>query len=70
MDKEQKYPRELASPHQLHELGEECRRAANLLLQSGRSGKPLSQAPFGLSAIHAIELYLTALLLHCGTQYQ
>jgi hypothetical protein len=63
---EDKYPGELASPLQIHELAEEYRNAATLLLQLGRSGKPLSRAPFRLSAIHAIELYLTALLLHHG----
>jgi hypothetical protein len=63
---EREYPGELASPQQLHELAEEYRKAANLLLQQGRPGKPLTRAPFRLSAIHAIELYLTALLLHYG----
>ncbi|MBZ9740608.1 hypothetical protein [Mesorhizobium sp. CO1-1-4] len=63
---EGKYPGELASPHQIHELAEEYRKAATLLLPHGRSGKPLSRAPFRLTAIHAIELYLTALLLHRG----
>lgn len=61
-----KYPGELASPHQIHELAEQYRKAATLLLQLGRPGKPLTRAPFRLSAIHAIELYLTALLLHRG----
>ncbi|WP_245485683.1 MULTISPECIES: hypothetical protein [unclassified Mesorhizobium] len=63
---EGKYPGELASPQQIHDLAEEYRKAATLLLQLGRSGKPLTRAPFRLSAIHAIELYLTALLLHRG----
>ena len=63
---EQIYPGALASPQQLHELADEYRKAANLLLQLGRPGKPLTRAPFRLSAIHAIELYLTALLLHRG----
>ena len=63
---EHNYPGELASPRQIHELAEEYRKAATLLLQLGRSGKPLTRAPFRLSAIHAIELYLTALLLHRG----
>ncbi|TIO04407.1 MAG: hypothetical protein E5X89_00060 [Mesorhizobium sp.] len=61
-----KYPGELASPQQIHELAGEYRKAANLLLQLGRSGKPLTRAPFRLTAIHAIELYLTPLLLHRG----
>ncbi|UCI21343.1 hypothetical protein FJ970_10450 [Mesorhizobium sp. B2-1-8] len=63
---ERKYPGELASPQQLHQLAEEYRKAANLLLQQGRPGKALTRAPCRLSAIHAIELYLTALLLPCG----
>ncbi|WP_292588986.1 hypothetical protein [Mesorhizobium sp.] len=63
---EGKYPGELASPQQIHELAEEYRKAAHQLLPLGRPGKPLTRAPFRLSAIHAIELYLTALLLHCG----
>ena len=63
---ERKYPGEFASPRQAHELAEEYRKAATLLLQLGRPGKPLTRAPFRLSAIHAIELYLTALLLHRG----
>ncbi|MGX5805919.1 hypothetical protein ACWGS9_32600 [Bradyrhizobium sp. Arg314] len=54
---EREYPGQLASPQQIHEL-------AHSSFQLGRSGKPLTQAPFRLSAIHAIELYLTALLLH------
>ncbi|BAB52590.1 hypothetical protein [Mesorhizobium japonicum] len=65
-NEERKYPGELASPRQVHELAEEYRKAASLLLQLGRPGKPLTRAPFRLSAIHAIELYLTALLLHRG----
>ncbi|ESY35261.1 hypothetical protein X747_28780 [Mesorhizobium sp. LNJC384A00] len=63
---ENKYPGELASPHQIHALAEEYRKGAHLLLPLGRPGKPLTRAPFRLSAIHAIELYLTALLLHRG----
>ncbi|MGX5830100.1 hypothetical protein [Mesorhizobium sp. 43Arga] len=63
---ERKYPGELASPQQVHALAEEYRRAASLLLQLGRPGKPLTRAPFRMAAIHAIELYLTALLLHFG----
>lgn len=37
-----------------------------MLLQLARQGDPLSRAPFRLSAIHAIELYLNALLLAGG----
>ncbi|MER9029133.1 hypothetical protein [Mesorhizobium sp. M0674] len=63
---ESKYPGEFASPRQIYELAEEYRKAAILLVPLGRSRKPLSRAPFRLSAIHAIELYMTALLLHRG----
>jgi hypothetical protein len=44
----------------------ENRKAATHLLDLSRPGKPLTRAPFRLSAIHAIELYLNALLLHHG----
>ncbi|TPI53314.1 hypothetical protein FJ420_31905 [Mesorhizobium sp. B3-1-3] len=63
---ERRYPGELASPQQIHELADGYHKAATMLLQLGRPRKPLTRAPFRLSAIHAIELYLTALLLHCG----
>ncbi|WP_292175897.1 hypothetical protein [Mesorhizobium sp.] len=63
---ERKYPGELASPQEVHALAEEYRKAASLLLQLSRRGKPLTRAPFRMAAIHAIELYLTALLLHFG----
>ncbi|WP_292634307.1 hypothetical protein [Mesorhizobium sp.] len=41
---ERKYPGELASPQQVHELAEEYRKAANHLFQIGRPGKPLEQS--------------------------
>src|SRR5262245_28709340 len=47
-------------------LADEYCRAAQTLLEDGRKGKPLSLAPSRLCAIHAIELYLNAFLLHCG----
>lgn len=62
------YPGELATPQQLRALAEEYRKAAHLLLTLGQRGKPLTRAPFRLSAIHAIELHLNALLLHRGHQ--
>ena len=61
-----KYPGETASPEQVFALADEYRRAAHLLVQQGKKGKPLTRAPMRLSAIHAIELYLTALLLKRG----
>jgi len=56
------YPGELATP------ADQYRQAAQLLIQLGRRGKPLSRAPFRLAAIHAIELYLNALLLRSGLE--
>ena len=60
------YPGQGASVLELRTLADEYRRAAHLLVQLGRPGKPLSRAPLRLAAIHAIELYLNALLLHRG----
>ena len=63
---QQPYPGEMAAPEQLLLLADEYRRAAHLLRPLGRPGEQLSRAPFRLLAIHAIELYLNALLLHRG----
>jgi uncharacterized protein (UPF0332 family) len=63
---QQDYPGDSATAEQILRLAEEYRKAAQLLLQQGRCGAPLSRAPYRLSAIHAIELYLNALLLHKG----
>lgn len=60
------YPGELATPDQVCRLADEYRLAAHHLLKLGRKGEPLSRAPFRFSAIHAIELYLNAFLLHHG----
>ena len=60
------YPGETATPQQILLLANEYRRAADILLQSGRRGEPLSWAPYRLVAIHAIELYLNALLRASG----
>ena len=60
------YPGELATPDQVRRLADEYRRAAHHLLTMGRKGEPLSRAPFRFAAIHAIELYLNAFLLHRG----
>lgn len=58
------YPGELATLEEIRLLADEYRKAAHLLQQLGRAGAPLSWAPFRLAAVHAIELYLNALLLH------
>ena len=60
------YPGELATAAQVLSLANEYRRSAATLLASGRSGVPLSWAPYRLVAIHAIELYLNAYLLAAG----
>ena len=65
-DKVQVYPGELATAEQMLELADQYRIAANVLRQLGRPGKPLTLAPFRLSAIQAVELYLNALLLRRG----
>jgi hypothetical protein len=66
-DKAKVYPGDLASPQQVYELAEEYRKAAHYTLKLGLTGKPLTRAPFRLLAIHATELYLSALLLERGS---
>jgi hypothetical protein len=60
------YPGEAASVEQMLLLANEYKESAQVLLPRGRRGVPLSRAPYRLVAIHAIELYLNALLLHAG----
>jgi hypothetical protein len=60
------YPGDLARPTDVLRLADEYRRAAGALVELGRRGDPLSRAPYRHAAIHAIELYLNALLLHAG----
>lgn len=62
------YPGDPATPQQLMSLAGEYRLAANQLQNLQRKGAPLSLAPFRLTAIHAIELYLSAALLAHGRQ--
>lgn len=59
-------PGDEATPQQVLELALEYRRAAGFLLPTGRRGKPLSRAPYRLTAIQAIELYLSAFLMARG----
>jgi hypothetical protein len=47
-------------------LADEYRKASQVLLALGRRGAPLTRAPFRLTAIHAVELYLNAFLLRRG----
>jgi hypothetical protein len=67
-EKTNSYPGELATPHQICQLADEYRKAAHHLLGLGRKGAPLSRAPFRFAAIHAVELYLNAFLLHGGRE--
>lgn len=60
------YPGALAGPRELLQLAAEYHAAAELLATRGRRKEPISRAPYRLAAIHAIELYLNAFLLHCG----
>ncbi len=60
------YPGGTATPQQILRLAEEYRKAAHSLLKQGHRRDPLSWAPYRLSAIHAIELFLNAYLLHMG----
>jgi len=61
------YPGDTASVEQMLFLAEEYKESSKLLLSRSRRGVPLSRAPYRLVALHAIELYLNALLLHTGT---
>ena len=64
------YPGANAGPTDIILLAEEYRSAAGVLMANARAGEPLSRAPARLCAIHAIELYLNALLLHAGARPQ
>ena len=57
------YPGESSCAASVFLLAEEYRLAACILRKALRSGEHLSRAPYRLAAIHAIELYLNALLL-------
>lgn len=62
------YPGGSARPDQVRALADEYRKAAAVLLKLGERGKPLTRAPFRVSAIHAVELYLNAFLLARGIE--
>src|SRR5687767_1560370 len=62
------FPGDAATARQVLALAHEYRGAAEWLLRVGRPGEPLSLAPFRLVGIHAIELYLNALLIEQGVQ--
>lgn len=61
------YPGEQEGPISIRLLADHYRGAAILLRASGQRGNPMSWAPFRLNAVQAIELYLTAFLLHRGS---
>ena len=60
------YPGDQASPEKIAQLANEYRQAAAKLEQLGRKGVPLSLAPCRCVSIHAIELYLNAILVCAG----
>ena len=60
------YPGETATPQQVVLLANEYRCAAEALRNTGRRREPISLAPYRFVAIHAIELYLNAVLLAAG----
>jgi len=60
------YPGDGATVSDLLRHADAFRAAALALLETGRKGAPSSWAPFGLCAIHAVELYLNGLLQHRG----
>ena len=60
------FPGARATARDVCSLAAEYRKAAHSLLKTARKGQPLSRAPSRLCAIHAIELYLNAFLLHRG----
>jgi hypothetical protein len=60
------YPGDLATPEEVLRLAECYRQAALALARLGTRGDPASHAPYRNAAIHAIELYLNALLLRAG----
>lgn len=66
MEAEPKKEDSKLEPKDLFLLAGQYKQAAALLRQQGKPRKPMSWAPFRLCAIHAIELYLSAFLLHEG----
>ncbi len=60
------YPGEVATPEEILRLADSYRQAALTLAELGRRGDPVSLAPYRYAAVHAIELYLNALLLRAG----
>lgn len=65
-DADNPYPGALAGSSEVLQLAREYHEAARLLATRGRRRQPVSRAPYRLAAIHAVELYLNAFLLHSG----
>lgn len=63
-DATEQYPGDSATVEQVLKLAGAYRDAARLLEQQGSRKHTIARAPLHLTAIHAIELYLNALLLH------
>lgn len=63
IQKHDSYPGSNATAHDFFRLAAEYQRAADALIATHRPKHPLSQAPYRQVAIHAIELYLGALLV-------
>ena len=62
------FPGAHAQPTDWLRLADEYRQAAHVLANRGRESGHHLWSPFRLVAIHAIELYLSALLLHAGRE--
>src|SRR5690349_19517388 len=60
------YPGNEACAAEILDLANEYLKAAIRLKDCGRKRQPTSWSPFRLCAIHAVELYLNAWLLHQG----
>jgi hypothetical protein len=60
------YPGDSATAREILELAAEYQKAAGHLASLGRKRRSISWNPFRLCAIHSVELYLNALLLHRG----
>jgi hypothetical protein len=65
-EQSQPYPGDNATVEELFSLAEEYWKAAGVLKGTCRRGNPISHAPYRMVAIHAVELYLNALLRFQG----
>lgn len=60
------YPGTFATPSEVLRLANEYRQAAIIIAGLGRRGDSVSRAPYRMTAIHSVELYLNAHLLNAG----